>query len=471
MHEHLVRRPATHAPGWGTFRTSHPPPCRRARAPLTFTACNSSDDLTFDVSQRPPPGSFGHGRRPGPYCLRAIRFHYRPVRYLWTRYAASRRPSLALGALGCVSLDDVEPPALPAPDWVRIDTLLSGICGSDLSAVNAKDSFTLEPFGAYPFTFGHENVGRVAEVGADAGPWKVGDRVVVNPMLSCRQRALVPCPACERGEYGLCRNTRDGTPGPGPMIGYNPRTGGGWSRSFVAHTSQLHGIDGLSDEVAVLTDPLASSLRPVLLHPPRDGDVVLVIGAGSIGALTVKALRMTGWDGPLACLGRYDFQLELARAAGADHVFRRADEVYTWAASLPRAHAFAPTLAPRFVEGGPSVVYDTVGSESSVRDSIALTREGGKVVLVGAAARVTADLTRLWYRQLTLAGIFAYGTAPFRGAERDIYDSSLELLRGGGFAELGMVTHVYALEEYRAALAAALDKGGHRSIKVAFRPE
>jgi threonine dehydrogenase-like Zn-dependent dehydrogenase len=72
---------------------------------------------------------------------------------------------------------------------------------------------------------------------------------------------------------------------------------------------------------------------------------------------------------------------------------------------------------------------------------------------------------------LTIAGIFAYGRAPFRGAEPDIYESSLELLRADGLAELGMVTHVFALEEYRAALAAALDKGGHRSIKVAFRPE
>lgn len=403
--------------------------------------------------------------------VRAIRFHYRPVRYLWTRFAARRRPRLALGRLGCVSLDDVEPPALPAADWVRIETSLSGVCGSDLSAVTAHDSFTLEPFGAYPFTFGHENVGRVAEVGSAAGAWNVGDRVVVNPMLACQQRGLEPCAACARGEYGLCRRTGEGAPGPGPMVGYSPRAGGGWARSFVAHASQLHGADGLTDEVAVLADPLASALRPVLLHPPGEGDVVLVIGAGTIGLLTVRALRAVGWEGPLACLGRYDFQLELARAAGADTVFRRPDEVYAWAARLPEAKAYKPTLAPRFVEGGPSLVYDTVGSGSSVRDAMALTREGGRVILVGAAATVSADLTRLWYRQLTIAGIFAYGRAPFRGVDRDIYDSSLELLRRDGIAGLGMVTHVYALEEYRAALSAALDKGGHRSIKVAFRPE
>ena len=90
-------------------------------------------------------------------------------------------------------------------------------------------------------------------------------------------------------------------------------------------------------------------------------------------------------------------------------------------------------------------------------------------MLVGAAARVGVDWTRVWYRQLTVAGVFAYGLAPFEEKKRDIYDASIELIRRDNFAELDLVTHVFALEEYRAALAAALDKHGHRSVKVAFR--
>lgn len=399
--------------------------------------------------------------------MRAIRFHYRPARYLWTRWAAARRPAFALGPLGCVSLDEVEPPALPGDAWVRVETSLSGICGSDLAAVTAQDSFTLEPFGAYPFTFGHENVGRVVE----GSGLPADERVVVNPMLSCRQRGLDPvCDACDRGEYGLCRRTRDGVPGPGPMIGFCPAAGGGWSRTFVAHRSQLHRAEGLSDEAAVLVDAFASALRPVLLHPPAEGDVVLVIGAGTIGALTVLALRATGWTGTVAVVGRHDFQLELAERAGADQRFRSAQEAHAWAASLPGATAYNPTLAPRFVEGGPSLIYDTVGSEGTIGDGLALAREGGRVVIVGSAAKVRADWTRVWYRQLTVAGIFAYGLVPFRGERRDIYEVALELGRTAGIAELGMLTHVFGLEEYRGALSTALDKRGHRSIKVAFRP-
>jgi threonine dehydrogenase-like Zn-dependent dehydrogenase len=438
--------------------------------------------------------------------VRAVRFHYRPVRYLLTRYVAGRRPGHAVGRLGCVSLDEVEPPALPGPDWVRIETTLSGICGSDLSAVTAHDSFALEPFGAFPFTFGHENVGRVVATGSAVTEWQPGDDVIVNPMLACEQRGLEACPPCARGEYGLCRRTQDGVVGRGPMIGYCPRVGGGWSPGFVAHASQLHGAGGLAPVDAVLADPLASALRPVLLHPPAEDDVVLVIGAGTIGALTIAALRAVGWQGPLACLGRYDFQLALAEAAGASVVFRRSDEVYDWAAQLPHARSYRPMLAPRFVEGGPSLVYDTVGSQGSIEDALALTREGGRIILVGAAAKVATDWTRVWYRQLTVAGIFAYGRAPAYAAmragtaagiaadagthtgavaaaaaggraaagggagRRDIYESAIALLREERLGRLGLVTHEFALEDYRAALAAALDKGRHRSVKVVFRP-
>lgn len=403
--------------------------------------------------------------------MQSVRFNYRPARYLLTRTVSRKRPAFALGPLGCVSFDDIEPPTLPGPEWVRVETTLSGICGSDLAALTAHDSFTLEPFGAYPFVFGHENTGVIAEAGSAVTGWPVGERVIVNPMLACRQRGIAPpCAACERGEYGLCRRTNDGIVGGGPMIGYNPRTGGGWSRSFVAHQSQLHRQGMLADEVAVLTDPFASALRPVLLHPPRADDTILVIGAGSIGLLSVLALRATGWHGPIAVLGRYPFQLEKAAAAGADRCFSSADEVFQWAAGLPGAIAYKPSLAPRFVEGGPSLVIDTVGSERTIGQALALTREAGRILLVGGAAQARVDWTRVWYRQLTIAGIFAYGRAPHEGTDRDIYEVAVELLGRSDAAPLELVTHVYPLEDYRAALHAALGKGGSRSIKIAFRP-
>ncbi len=406
--------------------------------------------------------------------MQAIRLHYRPVRYLLSRYLGRGRPSLPLGPLGFIRLDEVETPALPGRDWVRVRPSASGICGSDIAAITAHDSLLLEPFQTYPFTFGHENIGRLEQLGPDVQGWSPNDRVAVSPMLACEQRGIEPrCEACRAGQYGLCVNTTEGELSPGFMIGYCADTGGGWSRGFVAHASQLRRLPSeteLPDDVAVLVDPFASALRPVLQHPPTEADRVLVIGAGSIGILTVKALRLTGWGGDIAVLGRHGFQNERAEAAGASRILHSRTELYDWSRAHPGARAYRPTLAPRFVEGGPTLVYDTVATQQSLRDTLSVTAGGGRIVVVGSAARLAADFTRLVIRNLAVMGVFAYGPVSWRGESRDIYDVALELLRGDAFGRLEMITHSFELEEYSAAIAAALDKHRHRSVKVVFRP-
>jgi threonine dehydrogenase-like Zn-dependent dehydrogenase len=399
--------------------------------------------------------------------LRAIRFHYRPVRYLLARAVSRRMPTLGAGPLGFVRLDRVDPPALPGADWVRLEPRLSGICGSDLGVITAHDSFTLEPFGAFPFTFGHEIVATVAETGPAVRDWAAGDRVIVHPMLACRQKGVEACAACARGDYGICRRATDGQ---GAITGFSPLTGGGWSDGLVAHESQLLPQGDLPDEVAVLTDPFASAARAVFLEPPGPGDVVLVMGAGTIGLLTVRALRLLGWEGFIAVSTRYGFQARRAEAAGADLALESRDALYDWAASLPGATVHKPSLAPRFVEGGPSLIYDTVGASGTIRDCLALTREGGRIAVVGAAARADVDLTRLWHRQIRMTGVMVYGAVEHGGRTMDIFGASLELIRGDDLGGLGLLTHTFELEEYRDAISVALSKRDHESIKVAFRP-
>lgn len=398
--------------------------------------------------------------------MRAIRFHYRPLRYMLTRAASTRLPGTGVGPLGFVRLDEVEPPSLPGPDWVRLAPRLTGICGSDLGVITAHDSFALEPYSAYPFTFGHEIVATVTGTGPAVTRWEEGDRVIVNPMLSCRQKGLEPCPACARGDYGVCRRATDGL---GHITGFSPLTGGGWGDELVAHESQLWEQGDLADEAALLTDPFASAAKGVFLEPPADGDIVLIVGAGTIGLLTVRALRLTGWTGTVAVSARYPFQARKARESGADVVLESRDALYDWASSLPGASVFKPTLAPRLVEGGPSLVYDTVGSQRTLADCLALTREAGRIVVTGAAATAELDLTRLWHRQLRATGVMVYGAVEREGRTVDIFDATLELMRADDLLQLGLVTHIYELEEYRDAIRVALGKDAHACTKVAFR--
>ena len=100
--------------------------------------------------------------------------------------AAGGRASVATGPLSLLSFGDVPEPALPAADWVRVEPLVAGICGSDLAAVGGHASFYLDALTSYPFVPGHEVVGEVD-----------GSRVVIEPALGCVVRGLTPlCPAC-----------------------------------------------------------------------------------------------------------------------------------------------------------------------------------------------------------------------------------------------------------------------------------
>ena len=117
---------------------------------------------------------------------------------------------------------------------------------------------------------------------------------MVEPVLACAARGIEPpCEACARGEVGLCTRTAHGTSRPALQTGFCEDTGGGWGTMLVAHASQLHAVpDELSDEAAVLIEPLACAVHAVLRADVSPGSTVLVSGAGTMGLLTIAALQL-----------------------------------------------------------------------------------------------------------------------------------------------------------------------------------
>ena len=107
-------------------------------------------------------------------------------RYLIARLLGNRWNWLYTSWLSCARLVNIESPQLPSPDWVKIRTRLSGICGSDLATITAKGSPYFSPFTSCPFVFGHEVVGEIAEIGPQVEGYDVGDRVVIEPVLAVR---------------------------------------------------------------------------------------------------------------------------------------------------------------------------------------------------------------------------------------------------------------------------------------------
>jgi threonine dehydrogenase-like Zn-dependent dehydrogenase len=389
--------------------------------------------------------------------MKALVFERDVPRLAAARVAGAMRPGLG-ARYGPLSLDEVDPPQLPGASWVRLRPRLAGICGSDLSTIDGTASRYFEPIVSFPFTPGHEVI-------ADDD---AGRRVVLEPVLGCVARGIEPvCPACARGDLGNCERLAFGSLAPGLQSGFCCDTGGGWAAEMVAHPSQLHAVpDDLSDEAAVMVEPTACAVHGALRWPIREGDLVVVLGAGTLGLLTVAALRRMTPAGVIITAARYPHQRDLARSLGADRVCEPG-ELARLVRRLAGSMAYTAGTGRDQLTGGSDVVIDCVGSSDSLQQSLAIVAPRGAVVVVGMPASVRLELTTLWHRETALVGAYAYGaeTMP-SGERRRTFDVAFELVRD---ADLGrLVTATYPLSHFAEAIEHAATAGRRGAVKVAF---
>jgi threonine dehydrogenase-like Zn-dependent dehydrogenase len=316
------------------------------------------------------------------------------------RYLATKAGVPGTGAL---ALEEIRPPALPTPEWLPVRPRLSGICGSDQALLAGKASLYLASLTSGPFVPGHEVVGEIT-----GGPRR-GERVVLQPALGCAARGIEPaCPECARGLVALCRHTIDGSVSAGLQTGYCRDAGGGWSEGLVAHESQLHPVpDELSDEDAVFAEPLACALHAAAVADPQPGEGVAVIGAGTIGLLSVAALRERAPAATIVCAAKHSGQAAAARRLGADDTCPP-EEMHALGARLTGARRLVGHGGRELLLGGFDRVLDCVGSGASVETAITVTRPRGRGVLVGMPGELHADLAAAWLRELELRGAYGY---------------------------------------------------------------
>jgi len=399
------------------------------------------------------------------------------------RFAAARVASSfgsGRGAgVGPLRLLERDAPALPAADWVHVDPILSGICGSDLATLDGRSSRYFEDIVSFPFVPGHEVVGTLAEdaLGAEGAVLPAGSRVVLQPVLGCAARGIEPmCPACQAGDVGNCGFIAFGHIRPGLQTGFCADTGGGWSTSgLVAHSSQLYAVpDALSDADAVTVEPVACAVHAVLGAPIADGDVVAVIGAGTLGLLVTAALghlpELGRSAAPAVVLvgARYAHQQRLAGALGATEALPsdqlgRAVRRHSRSLSYGGASGVTATLS-----GGADVVFDCVGSPESIAHSLAMVRPRGTVALVGMPGKVTVDLAPLWHREVRLAGAYAYGTERSTAAGDGVSTFSLALEVAAAQETGRLVSATYPLARFEDAVAHAGAAGRRGAVKIAF---
>jgi threonine dehydrogenase-like Zn-dependent dehydrogenase len=393
-------------------------------------------------------------------------------RYLLSRAVGAVYPPVFWGPLSLIQCRDVPEPALPGPEWVRIGTRYGGICGTDMDTVFLKVNPALEAFVSLPIVLGHENVGTITEIGDRVEGFAVGDRVVADPLLPCAARGIdEPCELCRRGEFSLCQNFAEGNLAPGFSLGHCRDTGGSWSASFVAHQSQLYRLpDNVSDENGVMVEPFSGALRAVMRSRPQDDDVVLVVGAGTIGLCVVVALRTLGSHARVIVTARYPFQGEMAKKLGADEVIYPGEQALLEAVTeATGGRRYTSVLGQDLLMGGADVVYECVGTQRSVRDSLSLTASGGTIVLVGLPAVLNRiDWTPIWLKELEIIGSVWSGTETVGGRLVPTFELIVRWMAEGKLDLAPLVTHRFRLNQYRKALAVTANKGRHHAIKSVF---
>jgi L-iditol 2-dehydrogenase len=406
--------------------------------------------------------------------VKAVAFAAPPARYLATAGAGRLNPALYVGPHACTRLAESPSPALPGAEWVRIRTRMGGICGSDLGIVTLTASPSTSPFSSFPFTPGHENVGTVAELGAAVKGWGLGERVVVNPLLSCVPRGVQPvCAGCAGGHPARCEHFTDGDLAPGMMIGTTRGLGGSWGEEFVAHQSQLVRVpDAVSDEEAVLVEPLACSVQAVRANLPPAGARVLVIGSGAIGLVTVAALHALSPRTDVTVVARHPFQAAQAERLGAARTVSGRGDFMEALAGISGARLLKPIIGKRIAVGGFDQVYVCVSGARAMDDALRFTRSGGTVVLMGNSTSLNGiDWTPLWLKELTLRGSLCYGQGGHAhgGAGGHAFNEAAAMVADGRAPLAPLLTHTFRLDQLRTALLTAMDKKGSGSIKVAFR--
>lgn len=329
-------------------------------------------------------------------------------------------------------LQQVDDPT-PGEGEIVIQVGVATTCGTDLKVWRrGGHAKMLKP----PTLFGHEAAGRIVAMGKNVTGWRIGDRVVANNSAPC-----MDCFFCHRGEYSLCPNLtwNNGTFAeylkiPAPIVEHN----------------LLPIPEGLGDELAAMTEPLACVLHGVSRSHIQPGDRVVILGDGAIGLMFVAKL-VGDMDVEVIVFGGSDRRLAIAQKFGATQTFN-----YHQIADIPG-------VVQDITDGmGADIVIEATGVPSAWETAIACSRPGGTVNLFGGCPRDTTiqvSTELLHYSELTVKGVFHNTPKYVRAA--------LDLLATRKIPFELLISQTRPLEELGLAFTQMRDR---QAIKVAIKP-
>jgi threonine dehydrogenase-like Zn-dependent dehydrogenase len=380
--------------------------------------------------------------------------------------------NLAISPVALMEVPDARP--LRA-DWVVTKPLLAGICGSDSKQVlldfgeDDLDS-PLMAFCSFPQILGHEVVAEVIELGPKATGLEEGQRVVLNPWLTCLPRGLPSCPACRAGDLSLCWSFTKGEISPGLHTGVSRDATGGFAELMPAHCSMLFVVpEELSDEEAVLADPVSVSLHSITRHPPSPDAKCVVYGAGALGLAAIGLLRALYPTVEIAAVARFRAQQQLAKSLGASLVVDSENPLEVieilakWSGGV--LHPIGQGL-PMTHPGGVDVVYDTIGKPETLAVGSRVLKSRGTLVKSGVHAPSRWEWSPLYFKEITYVGSNAFGMETVEGKRAHAIEHYLDLVKTGRIDFTPIITHYFSLEDWELAFSALAVQGQSGAVKV-----
>ena len=315
---------------------------------------------------------------------------------------------------GDLRVEDIEVPVIKENEAL-VQVMYCGVCGSDIPR--------LLKYGAYfsPITPGHEFAGKIAKVGSEVKNFRVGDKVTVPPLIPCYK-----CEWCEKGVYSLCQS----------YDYYGSRSNGAFAEYIaVTQANLLHVPGSVSYLDAASSDPAANALHGITQANLKEGDSLLVYGAGPIGLFAIQAAKARGASKVIA-IDVGDKKTEVARIVGADLVLDALKDDLT-------AEVLKATNGEKA-----DIVIDFTGVPAAQKNTISLVRKMGTIVLLGISHQglelEEKDVDEILRGQLSIIGSWNSFTKPFPGND---WFEALELFKAKKMTAEPVVSHKLLLDE------------------------
>ena len=317
---------------------------------------------------------------------------------------------------------------IPVPETKEKEVLVQieyvGICGSDVHYFHTGCCGSYKVDLSQDFMLGHECAGTVVKVGEGVKDLKVGDRVALEPGITCGK-----CEFCKSGHYNLC---------PDVVFLATPPVQGCYEQ-FIAFPEDMcfKLPDNVSTLEGCLIEPLSGGFHAANQGEVGVGDTVMILGSGCIGLVTMLACKAHG-AGQIIVADLVDARLEKAKELGATAVINSKNtDVFKEVERLTNGR-------------GADVVFETAGSPVTIAQTPFLVRRGGTITLVGLASQeeITYNFAQIMDKEATIKSVFRY---------RNIYPKAIAAVSSGAIDVKKIVTHEFDLDHIQEAFDEAVN--------------